>query len=165
MWKTLIMTALGLLLLTGSSSAKKRIEFTPNTNANRDVPREYKTAPTAQQRFNNQSPQEAVHVHGLLQVSGQGRQVEVAGQKVILSPNCSFFPPNVHSKRNPDLQSWNGKRVTVFGYASRTGIDARLIILSETTKNEYPRAADESLRTIPSTSDPTVGVSRRGVPQ
>ncbi len=164
MWKTLVVAALGLLLFTGSSRAEKKIAYSTGLDGNGPVQREHRAPVAAQQSFSAHSPLKAVQIHGVLNAKSNGRQVDIAGVGVTVSPQCSIFPDS-HPGRPHDLSQWNGKEVTVFGFESSGGVDARLVILNDAARIKLPRAAEESLRTIPSNSDPSVGVTRRDAPQ
>lgn len=158
--KTIIAASLGLLLIAGSAMAERRLTINPRTGPNEDAPRESVTAPT--QGSANQNFTKPVHLNGVMRAS-RGRGITVAGETVLLGANCGIFP-SPDPDRLPNPSSWNGRTVTVFGYRTRAGVDARLLILQGSSDNPGIRRNQSNQEVIPSVSDPSVGVVRRGAP-
>jgi len=160
MTKTFIAMSLGLLLIVGSAMAERSLTINPRTGPREDAPRE--TVSSQQGSQSGQNFAKPVHLHGVMRAS-RGRGITVAGESVLLGANCGIFP-SMDPDRLPNPQSWNGREVTVFGFRTRAGVDARLLILQDTSGSSGIRRGNPNQQVIPSVSDPTVGVVRRGAP-
>ncbi len=169
MTKILVAATLGLLLIAGPSQAERHKSISPRTGPNEDAPRESMVEDTNRgsskgnrsggNRESEISYLEPVHLTGTLRAS-RGRGLSIDGQTLLIGSNCGFFPVS-DPERLPSISSWNGRKVAVFGYRTRAGIDVRLLILQDNSRGGG-RSHDPSM--IPSANDPTVGVQRHGTP-
>jgi hypothetical protein len=158
--KILIVASLGLLLLGGAAMADRTQSISPRSGPDQDVPRE--NSDSMRKSQSSQDNSQPVHLHGVMRAS-RNQGFSVAGQRILLGADCGIFPvPD--PGRLPNPRSWSGREVTVFGFRTRAGIDARLLILDGADGGSGRRNASANQYMIPSTSDPSVGVQRNGTP-
>ncbi len=159
--RTIIAMSFGLLLLAGSAMATRKIVISPRTGPDEDAPRE---VPASDLGAKDESGQVVpVQLRGFFRTNRR-QGLTLSGERILLGANCGVFP-NWDPGRLPDPRDLNGRQATVFGFRTRAGIDARLLILDSNRDVSAPMDPKMQQELIPSLSDPDVGEIREGAPE